>query len=154
MAAFYLDSSALVKRYIAETGTIWMVQLTEPAAGHDLYTAALAGPEVIAAITRRVRGGHITPVHGARALASARVDWSNRYISLNVDDPTVRRAMDLAEVHGLRGSDAIHLAAAVLLHQQRQAMGLAPLTFVSADQEQLRAAAIEGLAVEDPNLHL
>jgi hypothetical protein len=61
--------------------------------------------------------------------------------------------MVLAERHGLRGYDSVHLAAALTLHERRQANGLAPLTFVSADNAQRTAAASEGLAVENPNDH-
>ena len=61
--------------------------------------------------------------------------------------------MDLAEAHGLRGYDAVHVAAAARLERQQQARGLAPIVFVSADHDQLRAAAAEGLTVDDPNQH-
>lgn len=61
--------------------------------------------------------------------------------------------MDLAETHGLRGADAIHLGAALTLQATRLAAGLTAITLVSADQEQLRAAAAEGLLTEDPNQH-
>jgi predicted nucleic acid-binding protein len=153
VTAYYLDSNALVKRYIAETGSTWVGQLTDPAASHDLYAVALAGPELVAAIVRRQRGGHLSSAHATRALAAVRVDWPNLYIRMDIDQPTIGRAMNLAETHGLRGSDAVHLAAALEIHQQRRTLALPALTFVSADQEQLRAAAAEGLAVDDPNLH-
>lgn len=37
MAAFFLDASALVKRYATETGTTWMTGLLDPAARNRLY---------------------------------------------------------------------------------------------------------------------
>ncbi len=43
--------------------------------------------------------------------------------------------MTLAEKHGLRGYDSVHLAAALFLQEMRQTMHLSALTFVSADQE-------------------
>ena len=38
MAAYYLDTSALVKRYAREQGSSWIGTLMDPAQGHDLYT--------------------------------------------------------------------------------------------------------------------
>jgi predicted nucleic acid-binding protein len=61
--------------------------------------------------------------------------------------------MSLAEEHGLRGYDAVHLAAALELQDRRRAMQLPLLTFVSADDDQLRAAAAEGCPKENPNWH-
>ena len=60
MAAYFLDSSALVKRYVTETGTPWVIGLLDPAARNRLYIARITGAEVTAALTRRERGGHLS----------------------------------------------------------------------------------------------
>jgi hypothetical protein len=42
-ACYYLDASALVKRYALETGSAWIIELTDPGtdtADDDLITAA------------------------------------------------------------------------------------------------------------------
>lgn len=61
------------------------------------------------------------------------------------------RAMFLAQRYGLRGYDAIHLAAALELQTIRKEMQLPALIFVSADQDQLQVAIAEGLPAENPN---
>jgi len=61
--------------------------------------------------------------------------------------------MDLAERRGLRGYDAVHLAAALVVAEAQRRAGRPPLTFVSADTNQRQAAAAEGLLVEDPNAY-
>jgi hypothetical protein len=61
--------------------------------------------------------------------------------------------MLLVEQHGLRGYDSVHLAVALDLQADRQARQLPPLTFVSADIEQLRVAAALGLQTENPDQH-
>ncbi len=61
--------------------------------------------------------------------------------------------MALAEKYGLRGYDAVHIAAAIELQDIRRNLQLPALTFVSADIEQLQAAQAEGFATEDPNTH-
>lgn len=43
MGAYFLDSSALVKCYAAETGTAWMTSLINPAAGNVIYVARITG---------------------------------------------------------------------------------------------------------------
>ena len=45
MAVYFFDSSALVKRYVQETGTAWVVGVLDPTAGNDLYMARIAGAE-------------------------------------------------------------------------------------------------------------
>ena len=54
MGHYYLDSSALVKRYVAEAGTNWIQNLCAPGADHTLYTIRISGAEVVAALFRRV----------------------------------------------------------------------------------------------------
>jgi predicted nucleic acid-binding protein len=66
----------------------------------------------------------------------------------------LRRNWQLAEKHGLRGYDSVHLAGALIVQEIRQAMNLSTLTFVSADDEQLQAAADEGFSIENPNNYL
>ena len=60
MAIYYLDSSALVKRYIAETGSNWVLNLLASAAGYTIFIAAIAPVEITAAIMARARGRSIS----------------------------------------------------------------------------------------------
>ena len=63
------------------------------------------------------------------------------------------QAMDLAERYGLRGYDAVHVAAAMDVQDARHTARASDVTLVSADISQLQAATAEGLSVEDPNAH-
>ncbi len=150
MAAYYLYSSALVKRYVTEIGTVWIRALTDVSAGHLLLTITLSGPELISAIVRRARGGQFRRADAVRALAGATFDWQARYVLIDADRRVVRRAMSVAESHSLRGYDSVHVAAAVEIHADRQAQGDPPMTFISADRDQLAVAAAEGLQADDP----
>jgi uncharacterized protein len=51
MAVYFLDSSALVKRYLNETGSKWVLDLFNPALDNEIFVAAIAGVEIVAAIT-------------------------------------------------------------------------------------------------------
>lgn len=65
----------------------------------------------------------------------------------------IEHAMSLAQAHGLRGFDAVHLATALAVHDLHRSLQLPAITFVSADIDQHQAAATEGLLVEDPNAY-
>jgi predicted nucleic acid-binding protein len=153
LAVFFLDSSALVKRYLSETGSAWVESLFDVAAGHTIFIAAVTGVEIVAAITRRARGGTIPPPDAASACVQLRADLSVEYQVVELSASVLFRAMDLAEAGGLRGYDAVQLASAVALYAVRSASGLPALTFVSADTELNAAATAEGLLVDDPNAH-
>ena len=43
MAAYFLDASALVKRYVTEIGTAWVAGLLDPLARNRLYVARITG---------------------------------------------------------------------------------------------------------------
>ena len=75
MAAHYLDTSAPVKRYAQEPGTAWVTALVDLSAGHALYTVRLTGPEMVAALTRKVRTSALAATDAARAIQAFRQDW-------------------------------------------------------------------------------
>jgi predicted nucleic acid-binding protein len=53
--AYFIDSSALVKRYVAETGTAWIQEITAPFSGNQLIIARITWVEVFSALARRQR---------------------------------------------------------------------------------------------------
>jgi predicted nucleic acid-binding protein len=85
--------------------------------------------------------------------AQFKADLPYDYQIVEVTEALVNTAMTLAERHGLRGYDAVQLAAALELQTALTASGLPALTLVSADAELNAAASANGLMVEDPNLY-
>jgi uncharacterized protein len=152
VAAYYLDSNALVKRYARETGTAWMIGLFRRAAGHRLYVGRITGVEV-AALTRKRRGGHLMTSEAARALNRLHRDLAGRLRIVEITPALLTAAIGLAERHGLRGYDAVQLATMLAANGERIQLKLAPLTLIAADAELLAAGAAEGLATDDPNAH-
>jgi predicted nucleic acid-binding protein len=55
----YLDTSALIKRYIWESGSEKVRPLFRE---NVIGTSKIAYPEVYAGFTRRMRGGHLVPM--------------------------------------------------------------------------------------------
>ena len=150
MAAYFFDSSALVKRYVVESGTQWVRNLCNPTAGHSLYLVRITGAEVIAALARRTRAGSLAPSTAQRVMAAFRSDFVSAYFVSELTFALVDRAMDLVQIYGLRGYDAVQLAAAVDVNAERHRYSLLPVTLISADSDLNQAAAAEGLAVENP----
>jgi len=135
----YFDSSALVPLVLIEPATERAKTLWD-AAGRAL-SARLVYPEVRAALARARRTGRLT----SRQLRDAVSTFEAFYVRIDLidlDDDLARRAGDLAETHGLRGGDAVHLAAATQL-------GDADVVVVVGDAALLGAAAAEGMAVAD-----
>jgi uncharacterized protein len=154
MAAYFVDSSALVKRYINETGSQWILNLCNPASNHEIVIAAIAGVEIIAAITRRAKGGSIDLEDAAALCDQFRIDLETEYQVIEISDRIIASAMNLAQAQGLRGYDAVQLAAAYAVNSLCIENGLPCVTFVCADNELNEAAMREGLKVENPNHYL
>ncbi|NET61653.1 MAG: type II toxin-antitoxin system VapC family toxin [Symploca sp. SIO2E6] len=151
MRVYFLDSSALVKRYISEIGSTWVLGLFEPALNHEILVAAVTGVEIVAAITRRARGGSISTLDATTVSNQFKNDWLTEYQVVEITENIINSGMRLAELHGLRGYDAIQLAAGIAINQLCLANSLLPVIFVSADKELNTAASNEGLIVENPN---
>jgi uncharacterized protein len=149
VAVYLLDTSALVKRYVAETGSTWVCELTDPAQENEIVVAKLCGPEAISAFVRKS-----PPVPNLSVvLADFRFDYRKQYHRAALTNAVNATAMRLAESHRLRGYDAVQLATAVELHREGVAAVLPPLTFVSADNALNAAAMKELLIVDDPHAH-
>lgn len=148
MAVYFLDASAVVKRYVQEAGTPWLQALAAPSAGHSLIVARITLAETVAAITRRERGGSVTPRDATTALADFQLDFGRQYIVVEISEGLVAQAASLARRHALRGYDAVQLAAALEIHTNDPSM-----TLMSADLELNIAAAAEGILIADPTSH-
>lgn len=153
MLPLFLDTSALVKRYVHETGSSWLRALTDPTAGNPCWLATLTRVELAAALYRRVRMGTLTSVQAARALRVFRGDLRTHFQRGVLNATVLNRAMQLVRTYPLRAYDALQLASVLYLHRQRIALGQLPLILLSADQDLNRAAIAEGLLVDDPNQH-
>ena len=133
----YLDSSAAVKRYVAETGTA----LVQAAIQQDPFVATviITRVEVHAALAAAARAGRVLNLPAL--VATFRRDWSNHLV-ISIDNALVDHASDLAERHALRGYDAVQLAAALAASQAAGA-----LRFGTFDLALRRAALAEGLSL-------
>jgi uncharacterized protein len=151
--AYFLDSSALVKRYVKEEGTPMVRRLTRRTGISRIYSARITPVEVTAAVARRRKGGTLTPKNASSILYRFRQHLAGRDTLIDLTPVLFDTAMQLANTHALRAYDAVQLAAALKIRHERLAAGLAPLTLICADAALNAAATAEGLTVDDPNLH-
>lgn len=158
---FYLDTSALLKRYVQEVGSAWLSTHYELAQNHTLTTAlimkwaqgAITKVEAAAGLAAKFRQGGLPLADYQEAEQALLDDFVHVYATVDIDDPLVDLAADLAKRHRLRGYDAVQLAAAVTFQTMLASAQLPALTFLSADVLLLQAAQQEGLLVDNPNLH-
>jgi len=149
----YLDASALVKRYVDEVGSDWLHALVAPDRNPLVFISRMTIVEVISAFARRMRDGSLSAAEFVAARDAFQGDCLNQYQVMPPTLAVIDLACTLLERHPLRAYDATHLATALSAQRFLDAQGYSPLTFVSADDRLNRAAAAEGLPIDNPNQH-
>ena len=132
----YFDTSAVVPLLVAEPGSARAATLWDGA--DRAVSIRLVYPEGRAALAYAQRLARLT----VNQLRAAVRELEARYHELDLvelDDGLARRAGHLAELHGLRGYDAVHLAAASRVRDP-------DLVLVAGDRALLAAAATERIA--------
>jgi predicted nucleic acid-binding protein len=130
----YLDTSSLVKLYVAEPGSETVRGLVD---GADIVaTSMIAYPETRAALARRRRERALRPAAFGAAKRKFEDDWP-KYLAVDVTEAVCRDAGNLAERYRLRGYDSVHLAC--FLEVARRA-GATDTKFSSFDDRLNRAA--------------
>src|SRR5437660_4650729 len=104
----YLDTSSLVKLYVAETGSDAVRKLVDAAT--VVATSCVAYTETRAALARRRRERALRPAELASAKKTFEVEWP-KYLTVEVTSALCRQAGELAERYRLRAYDSVHLAA-------------------------------------------
>jgi predicted nucleic acid-binding protein len=103
----YLDTSSLVKLYVAEVGSEQVRKLVDEA--DVISTSVVAFPETRSAFARLAREGTLTPEELSTIRGDLLRDWES-FLKIRVLKRVYERAGDLTEEHGLGGFDALHLA--------------------------------------------
>lgn len=136
----YVDTSALIKRYITEVNSDEFDALFM--ARSPLATSRLSLVEMRCALARRRRNGEIGEILEAQAMEQVRVDIQDGVLTVHsVSDDQVVQAQHLIErvvPLPLRALDALHLSAAQHITAQE---------FATADKNQAAAAQALGFSV-------
>jgi predicted nucleic acid-binding protein len=140
----YLESSAWVKRYVAEPGSTVIHALLTYAQAQSLQlisSAWLGLAEVVAVLHRLAHRGELGRAALARLVQQLAAD--RRLVRLlSLGEADWAGVVELVVRHSLTAADAVHLQAALSWWME---LGVDQVVFVSADRRLLRAARREGL---------
>ncbi len=153
MRFFFLDGSALAKRYVAEPGTPLVDHLFDQVAADRLVVLNVGVAEVVSILVRRKNAGTLSAATFSQALLHLGHEIIHA-TNLRKVEPTnslVIAALIHIQNHSVNATDAIVLHAALGLAQHRRSRG-DDLILVASDQRLLRAAQAEGLSTFDPEM--
>lgn len=136
----YLDTSALVKRFVNEKGSKLVQSLVQGT--NAVATAKIAYAEIYAGLTRKLRERNLSRASYGLACRQFEGDW-HAYVRVELIDDILLLARDLIERYPLRGYDAVHLASALQLKSALEE----EVRFAAADKNLLKAAQAEELEV-------
>lgn len=151
MGTYFLDSSAIVKRYVTEQGQAFILSICDPNNRHDLYISQIALIEVVASMCRRTRENDVTVADRDRFIELFIRDSRKAYGLQLITNTLLISAGNLCRLHRLRAYDAVQLAGALRLRDKALSNQAPPPIFVSSDNNLINISLAEGLAVENPN---
>jgi uncharacterized protein len=113
----FLDTSALVKLYIAEEKTAMVMTALQSA--KIVTVSTLAMPETVSSFTRKAAEGTLRQGDAQEAFKNLLNDWPNLE-RVDLDDWIAKEAAVLTRSKGLRGADAVHLATCARVSRERR----------------------------------
>ena len=140
---YYLDTSALVKRYYEEQGSAWVHSLFQPE--NVLMVSKVAYAELLAALARKRREKELTEANFTHAAESFQQEWKE-FVVAEVTEAVFADLLALVKRHPLRGFDAIHLCTALWFRKRLKA----DILFACADRNLCTVAKTEGFGVHNP----
>jgi len=93
----YFDTSTLVKRYVSEVGSHWVRIILALSSQNVVYASALAQPEVLSALQRKVREAQLAQVDPHRLARRGTSHFAWRYRLLAITPGVVPRRVRLCK---------------------------------------------------------
>ncbi len=141
---YFMDSSALVKRYHQEIGTEVIDNIIETNY-EQIFISSIALIEIIATLRRKVKERKISKNRFIKLKSAFLYDVEKRYTLIPLDDSVLADALHIAEKRGCKSLDSLQLASAIktkLIDEK--------IIFVCADKQLLKYAKNEGFEVINP----
>ena len=149
MPIYYLDTSALMKRYWTETGSDVIAELFEGLGDSDaLATSQLTVLEMNSALARFLESRQTTRGEYQRMLdqfARDIDDYGFKFMSIH--NELVTEAVSVVREYSLRALDALHFTSAIAASELP---GNQNLYMVSADRKIIEACVRHGMPSLDP----
>lgn len=156
----YFDTSALIKRYLAERGSNAVHARFDHAQqmNERVFTSALTYAEILTVLGRKRQAGELDHSKYEEQAKSFTHDWDFSLSVMEVDTRTMSALPDLTARFPLKSADAVHLSAGLWLRDTCRlvpqfAAGDLRLEFAVADQALARIATECGLTVFNPEAH-
>jgi uncharacterized protein len=148
---FFLDASAVGKRYVPEMGSSTVNHLFDRVPHDRLVMLTQTLGETLSIIVRRRNGGKLTDAAYRDASQTLRDELivAAEVQFRGTDDALVFASLPLIEQHSINSTDALVLRASLELEASLQSDGHS-IVLVASDVRLLRAAAAESLAVFNP----
>ncbi len=136
----FLDTSAMVKRYVNESHSAVVLSLCEQS--QQLAVSRLAWVEAHAAFARREREVAQDAPLLKQAQQTLKLDWPD-FLMVDPIQSVLDLAADYADTFALRAYDSVQLASAKTLH----VAAAKPITFACFDTRLNKAAQLLGMNI-------
>lgn len=146
MKAYFVDTSAIVKRYVPEIGTQWVLGWILPSSGTVVVIAELTRVEIFSVFARREREQSLSTINANLLRSNFLVHAQKEYLITPLNTDILEEARTLVTKYPLRSLDAIQLASS----KQAQTILGEPMTFVTADARLLSILPQEGFVGDNP----
>ncbi len=137
---YYFDTSALLKRYIKESGSEVIDDTIDKA--HEILVSALTHIEAISALRRLLSEGKICKADYKNIKSELDKDFKD-FTILPILQKTLNKAYQIVDAEDLRTLDAIQLATVIIASENIDKL-------VAADQRLLSAADNNNIVTLDP----
>ena len=137
---YFFDTSALVKRYIQESGSILIDRTFDEA--NEILVSAVTRIETISAFRRLMGEKNISEADYKKVKSELDKDFED-FTILPVSQKTLNKAYQIVDTEDLRTLDAIQLATVILASKNIDQL-------VVADQRLLSAAENNNIDILDP----
>jgi predicted nucleic acid-binding protein len=151
MTSFFLDSSALAKRFVPETGSPSMDYLLQSVEEHRIYLLNIGYAEVVSVFVRKRNAGLISAAQFGNALINLEkeiIKSPGKFV-LSFNNSVTTDALALIVKHSINSTDAVLLQVGMDVAEYLR-IGGDKLALVSSDQRLLGAAKVEGLLTFNP----
>lgn len=151
MASFFLDGSAVAKRYVPETGSALVDFIFDNVPEHRILLLNVGVAEVVSVLVRKKNAGALSIADYNQAIAElgSEIIWSAGMSLLAFGSAVVIDAIAFIITHSINATDAIVLRVALDVAKHLRNQG-DDLVLVASDQRLLRAAQAEGLVTFNP----
>ena len=153
----YLDSSALIKKYLVEPGTAELLARLkqETDVGAVIFSSGLTYAEMHAIVARKHREHGLSEMEASAIHDQFDEDWLTSVSQVELSSAVLGFVRDVVKASPLRGADTLHLASALWLRDMTR-LGVkpgeysGPLIFVSSDRQLLAAAKKQKILTFNP----